>query len=94
VVGTGLSGALVVPYLGRALSKYWLIVRKNGDSSHSNFWAEGELGARWLFVDDQVETGKTRQHVREVIDKIAATSEVGNYVRRNLLVPVRRFVRS
>lgn len=67
LVGTGLSGALVVPGVARILEKYWVIVRKEGDGSHSSYPYEGILGERWLFVDDRIETGATLKHVREVI---------------------------
>lgn len=68
MVGTGLSGALVVPGLARALGKYALIVRKPRDGSHACSTAEGKLGDRWVFVDDFISTGATQGRV---LDKIA-----------------------
>lgn len=59
MVGRGLSGAIVIPWLARALGKHWMIVRKEGDGSHSTEKVEGSLGQRWLFVDDLVSSGKT-----------------------------------
>lgn len=59
LVGRGLSGALVVPTLARALGKRWAIVRKEGDGSHSSNRYEGCCGTRWLFVDDLVGSGET-----------------------------------
>src|SRR5215472_3764911 len=53
MVGTGMSGALVVPVIARALRKNWLIVRKPGDHHHhGNALAQGHLGDRWIAVDD------------------------------------------
>lgn len=46
---------------------------------------EGRIGARWLFVDDLLATGKTRVRVRQAVDERAswfghATEFVGTYV--------------
>jgi adenine/guanine phosphoribosyltransferase-like PRPP-binding protein len=68
LVGTGLSGALVVPDVARILKLNWVVVRKPGESSHSSYPFEGILGQRWLFVDDRVETGETLRRVRAAID--------------------------
>jgi adenine/guanine phosphoribosyltransferase-like PRPP-binding protein len=76
MVGTGLSGALVVPHLARAMGKEWLLVRRKDDtSSHSVFAAEGQLGKRWLFVDDQVATGATQAWVENVVREISIVSK-------------------
>lgn len=58
MVGRGLSGALVVPMLARAMNKWFAIVRK-GESCHSTSMLEGRLGDRWLFVDDLICSGST-----------------------------------
>lgn len=63
MVGTGLSGALVVPALARELGVHWLIVRKDGDGSHSHLNVEGDLGQKWLFVDDFLASGATLSRV-------------------------------
>ena len=59
LVGRGLSGALVVPYVARALGLRWAIARKEGDGSHSSECIEGTLGRRWVFVDDLISSGNT-----------------------------------
>lgn len=69
LVGTGLSGALVVPGVARMLDKHWLIVRKQGDSTHSHLELEGTLGNRWLFLDDLISTGTTYTRVKEVVGR-------------------------
>ena len=72
IVGTGLSGALIVPTVARALGKRWAIVRKQDDrSTHSSYRVEGEIGKRWLFLDDTIASGATRGHVRKQIAKLA-----------------------
>lgn len=70
IVGTGLSGALMVPLLARATKKRFVIVRK-GESTHSTSAIEGyaEFQDRWIFVDDFMETGSTRKRVQALIDQ-------------------------
>jgi adenine/guanine phosphoribosyltransferase-like PRPP-binding protein len=85
IVGTGLSGAVIVPQLARILNKYALIVRKPNDGSHSLLPAEGKLGQRWLFVDDFIFTGTTRTRVINAVTELAAkrdykTEYVGAYL--------------
>lgn len=69
LIGTGLSGALVIPGLARELDKFWAIVRKPTDQSHSDKVIEGEIGALWLFVDDFTATGATRERVEAAVKK-------------------------
>jgi adenine/guanine phosphoribosyltransferase-like PRPP-binding protein len=72
LVGTGFSGALVVPSLARELNRNFLLLRKPGDSHHHGSEpAEGDLGERWLFVDDGIQTGATLARVRAVVPQIA-----------------------
>ena len=74
LVGTGFSGALVVPTLGRAIHKDYLLVRKPGDSHHhGSAIAEGNYNdsGKWLFVDDGIGTGKTYTRVRHAVNKLS-----------------------
>jgi orotate phosphoribosyltransferase-like protein len=85
LVGTGLSGTLVVPVLARELGKFWLIARKPNDGSHSMYRAEGQLGARWVFVDDQIDSGETRDRVIRTVTSHAnhfghITEHVGTFL--------------
>lgn len=68
-VGIGISGALVVPLLGRALGKHFAIVRKEKDGSHSNHAIEGHIGpaVRWIFVDDLIDSGRTLCRAMDVM---------------------------
>jgi adenine/guanine phosphoribosyltransferase-like PRPP-binding protein len=77
IVGVGLSGALVVPTIARALGLKWAIVRKR-DGSHSSNLIEGEIGQRWLFVDDFVASGATLAYAQEIVRK---TFEAANRQR-------------
>lgn len=79
LVGTGMSGALVVAVLGRALNKFYAVVRKPGDTmNHSGNPIEGKIGNRWLFVDDLVSTGATLARVKAAIREVPSIY-VGHY---------------
>lgn len=68
MVGTGLSGGIAVPQLAQALGKKYLIIRKAGEASHGMpGGAVGELGKRWLFVDDFISSGDTRWNVLRAV---------------------------
>lgn len=68
LVGTGVSGALVVPYIGRVLDVHWALVRKPTDGSHSDLLVEGTIGNCWVLVDDLIDTGETLKRVEEAIN--------------------------
>jgi len=70
MVGRGLSGALVVPLLARAMSKHFAIVRKPNDGSHSGSSVEGRLGERWVFVDDLICSGTTFKQTLDQIKRV------------------------
>lgn len=73
LVGTGFSGGVVIPALALAMDKKFVLIRKETDDSHhGKGQLLGQLGARWIFVDDFVSSGKTRDRV---IDKIAEAVE-------------------
>lgn len=72
MVGTGLSGSLIIPVIARALGKNWLIIRKESESAHSSERGEGNLGDRWVFVDDFVDTGATKRRVKDAVAAIVA----------------------
>ena len=65
LVGIGLSGALVVPLLAYVLKKRFCLVRKENVESHATVQLEGNLekGDRWIFVDDIVASGTTKNYV-------------------------------
>lgn len=67
LVGTGVSGALVVPYIGRVLDVHWALVRKPTEGSHSPNLVEGTVGECWVLVDDLIDTGATLKRVEEAI---------------------------
>lgn len=71
MVGTGLSGALVVPILARAMDKTFAIIRKDSDSSHATSRLEGMIGDSYIFVDDFVATGATRDRVVKAVERLA-----------------------
>jgi orotate phosphoribosyltransferase len=63
LVGTGYSGVVAVAKLSLALGKHALYLRKPDAASHAKEfgqpYGEGELGDRWIFVDDFISSGKT-----------------------------------
>lgn len=68
IVGRGSSGMLIVPVVARILGKRWFIVRKDAEvkSSHDSSckWM-GDLGKRWVFLDDFCSSGETFRKVRD-----------------------------
>ncbi len=63
IVGTGLSGILVVPTVARALGKAFGVVRKEHELSngvsHAESLYEGTMGRRWVLLDDFMCSGAT-----------------------------------
>lgn len=86
IVGTGFSGGVVIPALALALGKNYVLIRKEGDDSHHGGGRLiGTLGERWLFVDDFVSSGATRDRVKEKVGEAALyeslpTENVGAYL--------------
>jgi orotate phosphoribosyltransferase len=85
LVGTGFSGGVVIPALALAMGKKFALIRKETDDSHHGGGRLlGDIGKKWVFVDDFVSSGSTR---RRVIDKIEGTGVetecVGEYMYVN-----------
>jgi len=66
---SGVSGLLLGPILAYKMSKKLIVVRKNGDSSHSNYLIEGTCGRKYVIIDDFMSTGATVSYIRQQIDK-------------------------
>ena len=81
LVGSGLSGTLVVPSLARACDvPFWAIVRKE-KTTHTSRLVEGAIGDRWLFVDDFISSGDTLRRTRNEVNYVADGSVlVGTFV--------------
>lgn len=78
LVGTGFSGALVVPALAMWMDKDFLLVRKDHDDSHHSGRLVGNLGERWIFVDDFISSGTTLERVESRILREVAKRRLDN----------------
>jgi adenine/guanine phosphoribosyltransferase-like PRPP-binding protein len=67
LVGSGISGALSAHMFARAIGIHFAIVRKGNDGTHSCNRIEGNVGKRWVFVDDLICSGETRTRVRDAM---------------------------
>ncbi len=60
----------MIPTLALRLKKKFVLIRKEDDDSHHGGGRLlGELGERWIFVDDFISTGKTRDRVVQKISE-------------------------
>jgi orotate phosphoribosyltransferase len=58
---------LAAQLFARALGIHFAIVRKHNDGTHSINAVEGNVGKRWVFVDDLICSGETRNRVRDAM---------------------------
>lgn len=78
LVGTGFSGSIVIPALALTLGKKFVLIRKETDDSHHGRGRMvGQLGERWIFVDDFISSGATR---RRVMQKVADALRDGDFL--------------
>ena len=77
MVGTGFSGSIVIPSLALAMGKKFTLIRKETDDSHHGRGRMvGELGSRWVFVDDFISSGNTRSRVFRKVAEAALDSHL------------------
>lgn len=83
LMGTGLSGALIVPRLADMLERKWCIVRKPTDTdnptdgTHSSLHVEGWLSDVVIFVDDCISSGKTLRRTWKRYQDAYANARLG-----------------
>ena len=72
IVVRGVSGLVFGSMLALAMQKGVTVVRKPGESTHSNYGVEGLIPDthldRWLIVDDFISTGSTMRAIVERMD--------------------------
>lgn len=69
IVGTGVSGTVFASRVAASMRKKLVIVRKNTESSHDGHTVIGDVGKRWLFVDDFISRGTTIRRVQDSMDE-------------------------
>ena len=86
IVCTGISGLIVSPSIAMILNKKLVVVRKPDDTSnHSKLAFEGYLTSDddWIFLDDFVDTGSTRDYVITTLRNSGYTEGIGQYEWRH-----------
>lgn len=77
----GLSGASAGALLGHALNKNVFVLRKEDDlSTHDGRRYFGQMGERWVFLDDLIDSGRTCRTVFERIKEISEKGEFWDWV--------------
>jgi adenine/guanine phosphoribosyltransferase-like PRPP-binding protein len=74
IVGTGMSGGVIIPTLAILLDKSFLLIRKPNTDSHSDSDGVGFIGESWIFVDDFMVTGQTLDRVYNKIERLAKSA--------------------
>lgn len=65
LVGTGLSGGIIVPMLAKAYGMHYVIVRKEGTQTHDSSILYGVMGKKYIFVDDFIQSGETLRRIQK-----------------------------
>ena len=78
----GMSGAILAPILADRLNVKLLVVRKEEEKTHSDFYVEGsDTPEKYVIVDDFVSSGDTiRITVRDIADNFPQAKFVGLYL--------------
>lgn len=75
LIGTGLSGGMIVPLMGKSMHKHYALMRKPNDGSHASYsHYAGKIGTRFVFVDDFISTGHTWNRVLTQLHDVAASN--------------------
>lgn len=64
IVVTGVSGLLIGPVVAHMMGKKIAVIRKEDDGSHSSDTIEGEIGDRYVIIDDFICTGTTVKRMK------------------------------
>jgi hypothetical protein len=69
IVGTGVSGTVFASRVAASMRKKLVIVRKPDEKTHDGHTVIGDVGKRWLFVDDFISRGTTIRRVQDSMDE-------------------------
>lgn len=69
LVGTGLSGTLILLPVAKRLGVHAAVVRKQTEKCHSGYKVEGAIGTKWILLDDQVDSGATVRRAIKAIEE-------------------------
>lgn len=77
----GISGTLIGPPVAMKLKKPFLLVRKPGHDSHSQWDVEGDYAAKsYIILDEFSETGDTKRLIREQIAEVMPRAEYKGFL--------------
>lgn len=76
LISTGLSGSIAAGLFAHATDKMYAVLRKEGTKHHSGNDVEGRIGAKWIFVDDFIGGGHTRNRVHKRICELATQRDI------------------
>lgn len=85
-VGTGVSGTTMAAILAVATGKMYAVLRKEEEFAHSHAAQplDGMIGERWVFVDDFIGRGTTRNRVKEAVAQRAPYAQfIGSWLYRD-----------
>lgn len=77
----GISGTLIGPPVAIKLGKPFLLVRKPGHDSHSQWMVEGDYAAKsYIILDEFSETGKTKKLIRNSIEAVMPSAKYKGFL--------------
>lgn len=77
----GISGTLIGPPVAMKLGKPFLLVRKPGHDSHSQWDVEGDYAAKsYIILDEFSETGQTKDLIQQQIKEVMPSAKYEGFI--------------